>query len=158
MRRTTQPRGRTRRTRPGITLLEVLISLLILVIGMAALGQLVDMGTTSAVDAQVRARGSRLAQSKMAEVEAGAVDFDVGETDFADEPGWKWSVSSESAGAGGIPLYLVTVKVSRTLGADTRTVTLSQHVLAPAAVASAAPSEVALPAPSGSTPAAGGSP
>ena len=62
-----------RRTAPrrGLTLIEVLLALVILVLSLGAISQLVGVGTDRANDARAQIHGTRLAQSKMAEVEAG---------------------------------------------------------------------------------------
>lgn len=104
--------------RRGVTLLEVLLSVGIFFLAMTALVRLLDIGTDAALDATFQADGNRLAQSKLAEVEAGvlAPDADASGT-FDSEPAWSWQTSSS---AGGAPnLYTVTVTVSRTTGKAT---------------------------------------
>ncbi len=109
-----------------------MISLVILLMSIAAIGRLVDMGTDRSVDTQLQSRGTRLAQSKLAEVEAGVVPVSTGGGgSFDTDPEWSWSV--ESAAAGPVGLYRVTVRVSRDLRGQPFEVTLTQYVLDPQA-------------------------
>lgn len=116
--------------RPGLTLLEVLLSLTILLIALAALGQLVDLGEDNASRAALITTGTRLAQSKLAELEAGALDVTAGGSGTCeDEPGWSWTV--ESAGGGAAHLYSVTVRLTREHKGRPVEVVLSQMVCDP---------------------------
>jgi len=117
--------------RPGISLLEVLLALAIFLLALVAIGQLVDIGTDSALDSQAQATATRLAQSKLAEVEAGAVALDGSSSSgsFDVEPEWQWDVSSTQAN---IPnLYTVTVRVSREFRNRQFQVTMTQLVFDP---------------------------
>lgn len=123
--------------RPGITLLEVLVSLTILLISLAALGQLIDLGEDNASRAGMTATGTRLAQSKLAEVEAGVIDCAAGGSGPCDdEPGWTWTVESSPGAAAN--LYEVTVRVGRDYKGRRFEVTLSQMVCDPAQMGGAA--------------------
>lgn len=101
--------------RDGITLLEVLVSMGIFLLSMAALTQLMDIGTSAALDATFQSDANRLAQSKLAEIEAGVIPPDLGSGGTFDaEPGWSWEMQSSPWS---VPnLYTVTVTVSRTAG------------------------------------------
>ena len=101
-------------TRPGMSLIEVLLALTIMLISLAAIGQLVGIGTERGLEAQFQTRGTRLAQAKMAEVEAGVIPIDSGgEGGFesTDDAAWTWAVESQPAGPPN--LFLVTVHVTR---------------------------------------------
>ena len=63
--------------RPGISLIEVLLSLAIFLLALVAIGRLVDIGVDSALDSQAQAVATRLCHSKLAEAEAGAVALDA---------------------------------------------------------------------------------
>jgi hypothetical protein len=104
--------------RRGLSLIEVLLSLTILLMSLVAIGQLVDIGSDRSMDARLHVRGTRLAQAKMAEVEAGVV-----------------SVSS------GANLYLVTVKVTRDVRGRPLEISLAQHLMDPTKMGSAAQAE-----------------
>jgi type II secretion system protein I len=124
-------RGRSPHRRPGISLLEVLLALAIFLLALVAIGQLVDIGTDHALDSQAQATATRLAQSKLAEVEAGVIPLDGSSPSgsFDVEPEWTWTVSSTQAN---IPnLYTVTVQVSRQFRNRQFQVSLTQLVFDP---------------------------
>ncbi len=112
--------------REGITLLEVLVSMAIFLLSMAALTQLMSIGTDAALDATFQSDANRLAQSKLAEIEAGVIPPDLGSGGpFDAEPAWTWEMQSSPWS---VPnLYTVTVTVSRTTGRQVK-VTHSQIV------------------------------
>ena len=116
--------------RPGLSLLEVLLSLAIFLMSLVAIGGLIDFGSDQGQAASMQAAGTRLAQSKLAEVEAGAIDVVAGgQGTFDDEPDWNWSV--ESTPAQYPNLYSVTVRVWRDTGKH-HEVSISQTVFDPA--------------------------
>ena len=129
--------------RPGMSLVEVLVALAIFIMSLAALGQLVQLGLDQAVDADRQTVATRLAQSKLAEFEAGALPVDGGSGNFDDqETGpngtalWKWeAVGTETE----IPnVFDVTVTVSTKAGSPF-SLTLSQLVFDPTSMGTAAP-------------------
>jgi Tfp pilus assembly protein PilV len=123
-----------------LSLLEILLSMAILVLAMAAIWRLVDMGTDSATEARAYIRGTRLAESKMAEVEAGAIGLEGAEGQFSDDDAvWSFSVTSQPAGPPN--LYQVTVRVYRDLQGRTVEVSLSQMIFDPAFIGSTAQAE-----------------
>ena len=125
-----------KRPRSGITLLEVILAMAILLMSLAAIGKLVDMGSERAVETQSQARGTRLAHSKMAEVEAGVIGVTgAANGTFDDEPDWSWSVEPEAEGTPN--LYKVTVRASRTLRGKPFEVALSQWLMDPQQMGSA---------------------
>ncbi len=138
-----------RLNRPGITLIEVLLALAIFLLAMVPIFRLVDLGTESALETQLQSDGTRLAQSKLAEVEAGVISpVSGGSGTFEDEISWSWEVQSVQTQ---IPnLFNVTVTVSHPFGGKTHTVTLSQMVLDPAQMGTA--SEIPNPESTESTP------
>ncbi len=132
---------RPRTKRPGLSLIEVMLALAILVFSLVAIGSLVDIGTDRGNDARAHTRGTRLAQSKMAEVEAGVIPLE-GEASGAfdgDDAAWEYTVTPEAAGP---PyLYTVTVRVTRTLSGRTTEIVLKQMVFDPTMTGSAAQAE-----------------
>ncbi len=123
--------------RPGLSLLEVLVSLTIFLVALAALGQLIDLGEDTASKAANTTTGTRLAQSKLAEVEAGVVDCTAGGSGTCDdEPGWTWVV--ESAAGAATNLYAITVRVGKDYKGKRFEVTLAQMVCDPAQMGGAA--------------------
>ncbi len=131
------PRRATRRgARPGLTLIEVLLALAILLLSLAAVGQLVDMGSERGTDARNHVRGTRLAQAKLAECEAGVIPISGDSGTFDDEPGWSWEVSSQAETA--TNLYRVTATVYRDVRGRRFEIVLGQLMYDPAMTGSAA--------------------
>jgi len=126
-----------RRARSGLTLIEVLLSLAILVMALAAIGRLVDIGTDRGNDARMHGTAARLASSKLGEFESGAVSFEVTTGDFADlgEPGWSWQAAVEPHATN---LYLVTVTVTRDVGGRPYSFSLAQMMFDPTMLGAAA--------------------
>ncbi|AWM41718.1 hypothetical protein GobsT_71880 [Gemmata obscuriglobus] len=127
--------------RPGLSLIEVLLALAILMFALAAVNRLVEVGSQHGDYARASTRGARLAQSKMAEVEAGTVPLDSPATgQFEnDDAGWAYAVTPEAAGPPN--LYKVTVKVSRTISGQSFDVVLTQMIFDPAMTGSSAQAE-----------------
>ncbi len=63
--------GRTARIRPGLTLLEVVVSLFIFLIAVTAIWQLMAAATDRAIDVKLQTQTSLHCQSKLAEVMIG---------------------------------------------------------------------------------------
>jgi hypothetical protein len=118
--------------------LEVLLSLAIFLMSLAAIGALVDFGQSQSAYANMQTTGTRLAQSKLAEVEAGAVSpSSGGEGAFEDEPDWSWAVEPGQATVPNV--YPVTVRVWRDYRGQRFEVALTQMVYDPAQMGNAAP-------------------
>ena len=129
----------TARTRPGMTLMEVILAMAIMLLSLVAIARLVDVGLDRSLDAQFQTRATLLAESKLAEVEAGAVSVQGGGGAFEDNPDWSWAV--ESFPYGPPDLYQVTVRVTRTAPGRQFEVSLTQLIIDPAALGSAAQAE-----------------
>jgi hypothetical protein len=101
----------------------------------------VDIGTNSANESRMTARGTRLAESKMAEIEAGAIPIDGadGGTFEPEEPSWSWQVETTQPGPAN--LNLVTVRVSRDLSGRKFEIVLSQMILDPKAMGTSSQAE-----------------
>jgi hypothetical protein len=103
---------------------------------MTPLGVLINIGSEHEMQARLHNAGTRLAQSKLAEVEAGIVSFDTTNGDFGEgDPGWTWSMTAEDQGKN---LWLVTVTVERTAHGTPFQLALAQLMLDPAVRGSAA--------------------
>ena len=129
--------------RPGMSLLEVLVALAIFIMALAALGQLVQLGLEQAVEADRQTVAARLAQSKMAEVEAGAISVYGDEGIFEDQetladgtPMWKWEVLGTPTDLPSV--YDVSVTVTATSG-YAFSLTLNQVIFDPTYLGTAAP-------------------
>jgi general secretion pathway protein I len=131
-------------TRRGLSLIEVLLALAILVMSLAAIGRLVDIGTERGNDARLYTRGARLAQAKMAEVEAGviAVSSESSGQFDGDDSVWSYTVSPTQAQGNYPNLYTVTVTVTRDFGGRHIEVNLVQMIFDPSMMGSAAQAEV----------------
>jgi prepilin-type N-terminal cleavage/methylation domain-containing protein len=129
-----------RSDRPGLTLIEVLLAMAILLLSLAAVGQLVDVGSDRGVEARFHVIGTRLAQAKLAECEAGVIDVTAGGSGtFDDEAEWSWEVSSQPETA--TNLYRVTATVYRDNRGKRFEIVLAQLVYDPAKTGSAAQAE-----------------
>ena len=130
--------GRPRLTRrPALTLLEVLIALSIFLLAMVVFGGMVLRNGEIARDVQRQNLATRLCQSKLAEVVAGAVPLtSQGDSAFDEEPDYTWSLTADNGAVDG--LWNVTVSVTRRqtdAGAPVKC-SLTQMVLDPAVVGS----------------------
>lgn len=96
--------------RTGISLFEVVLSLVILVSTLAAIGQLISGGGRGAVRSRLLTQGVFLAESLMAEMISGAAPL-ASQTGvpIPNEPSWTADVTIESEAQA--DLYLVTVRV-----------------------------------------------
>jgi hypothetical protein len=113
----------------------------ILVLAIVAINRLVDIGTDRGADARAYTRGTRLAQGKMAEVEAGLVSVSSEtEGEFeGNDAAWSFKVTPEPAGPPN--LYSVTVRVTRVIQGRTVEVVLTQLIFDPTLMGSAAQAE-----------------
>ena len=83
--------------RNGFTLLEVLLSAVILAASLAALGQLISNGTTAGIRSQRQTEAALRCQSKLDELLAGVeVLRTVSETPFADSSRWLWNAEVQA--------------------------------------------------------------
>jgi general secretion pathway protein I len=130
------------RGRRGLSLIEVLLALAILVLAVAAISSLVDIGTDRGNDARMYTRGVRLAQAKMAEVESGLIPVTGGETDGQftdDDAAWSYKIFIQPAGPPN--LYTVTVNVLRDASGQQFVVSVAQMMFDPSLMGSAAQAE-----------------
>jgi prepilin-type N-terminal cleavage/methylation domain-containing protein len=98
--------------RRGLSLLEVLVSLVIFLLGMIAIGRLLDIAGDQAFQIKLQSQATQLCQAKLAEVQAGVVPLSSqGNMPFDDAPDWNWSLDAQQDGSTG--LWQVKVKVSR---------------------------------------------
>lgn len=102
----------------GFTLIEVLVALVVMVSAIAILAQGFTTGGTASVTSQNRTKAVWLAEQKMADLEAGILALNVGQSGTFEDasntlasPGtdWKWAVTSASSTIG---LYQITVTIT----------------------------------------------
>jgi general secretion pathway protein I len=116
--------------RNGLSLLEVIISLAIFLFSLVAISQLIDIGVDHAVELDLRAQAALIAQTKIAEVTAGAIPLtSQGETDLEEDSAWMWKLEAEADSIPG--LFRVKVTVSRQDRGLKINVAMSQLVLDP---------------------------
>ena len=104
-------RTRSRKEMParhGLSLLEVILSIAILGVSMAAIGHLYNLGFRSAADVRLRSEANMIADTTMAEVAAGVIDFGSSGGSVDSNPRWKYQVNSQQSSQPG--LLSVTVK------------------------------------------------
>lgn len=93
-----------------MTLLEVLVAIAVFLMALAGIAQLIEFGSNNSLEAARTTTGTRLANSKMAEVEAGVIPVtESGSGTFDEEPLWQWSVEVGAPVA--LNTYPVTVRV-----------------------------------------------
>lgn len=120
-----------RHRRPGLSLLEVLVALSIFLFSLIAIGQLITLSGEIARDVQQQGLAAQMAQSKMAEVNAGAIALSsVNDSPFDDDPDWQWSMDVTADSTPGLNRVEVRVFRSRSDGSRVES-KLSQIVLDP---------------------------
>ena len=122
--------------RPALTLMEVLVSLAIFLLSLAALTRLVSMAGERALEAQYRSQATMYCLSQLAEAEAGSIALgSQGGGPLDDDPDYEWSMDAEQGQVAG--LWNVTVTVThKNPGGSPVKVSLSKMVLDPSAVGS----------------------
>lgn len=86
-------RERLRGNRGGLTLLEVVLSLGILLVSLTALGQLISNGTRASVQARMQTQAILRCESKLAEIISGVEPLQSADgVPFEDDPDWVWSL------------------------------------------------------------------
>ena len=128
--------------RSGLTLIEVMLALAIMLLSLSAIGHLTGIGSDRGFEARMMMRGTRLAESKMAEVEVGAIKLDAasGGGNFeGDDKAWSWSCEVQPAGPPN--LFQVTVKVSRDVRGTPFEISIGRMLFDPSLVGSAAQAE-----------------
>jgi prepilin-type N-terminal cleavage/methylation domain-containing protein len=131
--------------RPGLTLLEVIVSLAIFLLSLVAISRLIELGTSTANRANHQSECLRLAQCKMSELVAGKFPLDGATTDgaaFADDQeysdssvaGYKYTINCTTDPDFDSGLWDVTVTVYFELpGGDKVSVTLGHMIFDPTA-------------------------
>ena len=101
--------------RAGLSLLEVLLSVAILGGAMVIVGQLMNLGYRSAIEARLRTDAAIHCDTKMAEVAAGVLSLsEVSGDPIAEDPNWVFSVTVQPGDQNGLLVVTVTVKQSNT--------------------------------------------
>lgn len=120
----------TRRpVRRGITLFEVVLSLVIFLLALPALNTLVQIGTRRAEETHFLAKASMECRSKLAEVTVGAEPLDPVEWSPLPDANWFWRLDVADGEVNGLKQVQVTVKFDP--GTSPVQVTLSSMILDP---------------------------
>lgn len=86
-------REHLRRNRGGLTLLEVVLSLGILLVSLTALGQLISNGTRASAQARMQTHAILRCESKLAEIISGFEPLQSADgVPFEDDSDWVWSL------------------------------------------------------------------
>ncbi len=103
--------ARTAHPRQGLTLLEMVLALAILLVALSVLGSWFATGTRAARQATLQAQAVRLCQSKLDEVLAGVEPLEAVDQAPLDEsdPSWVWSLALEPTDFDELVLLEVTV-------------------------------------------------
>src|SRR5205807_5324829 len=89
--------------RPALTLMEVLVSLAIFLMSLAALTRLVTFAGERALEAQYRSQATLHCLSQLAEVEAGSIALgSQGESPVGDDPDYEWSMDAAQGQVAGL--------------------------------------------------------
>jgi type II secretory pathway pseudopilin PulG len=98
--------------RPGLTLLEVIVSVAIFWMAIIAIAGLVNLATTRTILAELKQEAVLLCQSKINEFASGVETLGSADGNFEEDPDWHWSAdaSEDNTIAG---LWTITVTVSR---------------------------------------------
>ena len=129
----------------GMTLLEVVIALALFFAAMAAISEILRMGSVSSVKAQLRAEASLLGESKLNEVIAGIVPLTpVEQQSFEDARQWTWTLTVEDDTDVSIKRLLLTVNHLNSAGKSDHEVQFARLLRDPAIFQSSGSSESAL--------------
>ncbi len=105
------------RSRRGLTILEVIISIGIFLGSATIIAQLLGTGTQAAVDGRLKSQQALLAESKMSELASGVVELSSSSAQSFDDqgdievsPAYKWSAEIDEGGQGDLLSVSVTVE------------------------------------------------
>lgn len=109
---------RRARENRGFTLVEVIVALVIMAGAIAILAQGFLAGGAASINAQNETAAAHLASSKMAELEAGILPLNIGQTGSVEErEGWTWDIASEAqASPAGLYRIAVTIRWEESAG------------------------------------------
>jgi len=129
----TQRTTRNAASRTGLTLYEVVLSIGIFLMAMAALSELISVGSRAAVKAELETQAALYAESKMAEIVSGAVPMTAtgNQPLFPDDPSWQWRLTEGEPPAEGLKDLTVTVMHMGNNGEPDATYSLRRFVRDP---------------------------
>ncbi len=125
-------RRRAARRRRGLSLLEVILAIAILAGCIAAIGQLVSLGSRQAEESRDLTKAQLLCESKIAEVAAGAVPAEAASSaPFEHDTNWLYSVVVNSLDDQSLLSVEVTVQQAEFVGERPLTCTLTCWMIDP---------------------------
>lgn len=122
---------RTLPPRQGLTLFEVLISLVIFVGAMSAIGQLVSNGVRGALQSRYQTQAAMLCEAKLGEVVAGVVPLVAGQGTDPEDANWSWTLQVSAAPVPGLMRVEVTVQRQAINSRGKVTFTMARYVRDP---------------------------
>ena len=125
--------ARFRRTRSGLTLYEVILSLAILLPSLVVLGQMISQGTRAAVQSRLQTQAVLRCETVLSEVLAGIWPMQPAEgVAFEDAaPGWTWNLLVTAGPHPDLLALQVTVEHADTLGTVNASYSLTRLVRDP---------------------------
>lgn len=128
----------------GLTLFEVVLALSILLVSVAALGQLISTGSRAAVTAQLRTEAVLRCQSKLDEIVAGVEPLQsAADVPFDDQPNqWSWTLNIGDGPVDGLLFLELTVNHVGAGTAGNASFTLERYLRDPQLFLDAADNEI----------------
>lgn len=124
---------RTEKKRQGLTLFEVVLALGILLVAMAALGQLVSTGRRAATQSRLQTQAALICESKLSALLANAEPLQPGSNlPYELDPNWTWSLQVLPSADPDLLLLEVTVTSAQVQTGEIGTCTLRRLVRDPA--------------------------
>lgn len=125
--------------RSGLTLFEVVISLAILLVSMAAIAPLVATGSRAAINANLASEAALRCETKLAEILAGVEPMTpTASVPFVDSSSWTWTLEVATAnGVDNLLMLTVTVRSADPAAGDQAVATLVRWTRDPSVFADA---------------------
>lgn len=119
--------------RQGLTILEVLVALAIFLLAMIGIGELLIQASERALEVRYHSEAAQLAQSKLAELAAGAIPFEsVGDQAVEEDDSWVWSMDAQQGDIAGLWNVRVSLARMKPDGSRAEYCAVSQMILDPA--------------------------
>jgi len=93
----------------GMTLLEVMLALFIMLVAISAIMGLINLGLQSSADAQQQTLAQILCEGKMGEISSGAIPVEGTSGTFPNHPDWKFNITTGTTETPGLMEVRVTV-------------------------------------------------
>jgi general secretion pathway protein I len=111
--------GRLASDRPGLTLFEVLLALVIFVAALSAIGQLLSSGIRGALHSRFQLQAAQMCQAKMGEIVCGAQPMNTAHGVDPNDKDWSWNLQVMPSPVQGLMKVQVTVqRMSRSKPAE----------------------------------------